>query len=203
MQSVQDTICLWEILEFMWPDNRKFGSPCLAPKNLQTWKPQSMISVGAIQLLREKINLLIYTENSNLCIIKVRCSGDGKSLVLHKDSTFQTYGTVSVTKKEVTWAGCNFPAELAWEFSCVRASVCVRKRKGQAEREKNLLHYALIWMYVGRVQTRIFSTGGSELGPNFMSRCLWSNGSDEFPVCTTAHCFNYTHTKTTASTCMV
>lgn len=27
-------------------------------------------------------------------------------------------------------------------------------------------------MYVGRVQARIFSLGGSELGPNFMSRCF-------------------------------
>lgn len=54
MESVQDKICLWEILELMWPDNRKFGSSCLAPKNLQTWKLQFMISVGAIQLLRKK-----------------------------------------------------------------------------------------------------------------------------------------------------
>lgn len=178
MQSVQDTICLWEILELMWPDNRKFGSSCMAPKNLQTWKLQFMTSVGAIQLLRKKINLLIYTESSNLCIIKVRCSGARKSLELHRKSTFQTYGTISVTKKGVTWAGCNFPTELVWEFSCVRASVCVRKRKGQAETGRNLLHYALIWMYVGRVQARIFCLGGSELGHNFMSRCLCTSGSN-------------------------
>lgn len=149
----------------------------------------------------KKISLLIYAENSNLGIIKVRCSGAGRSLLLHRDSTFQTCGTISVTKKGVTWAGCNFPAELVWEFSCVRASVCVRK--GQAERGRNLLHYALIWMYVGKVQARIFSLGGSELGPDFMSRCLCSNGSNEFPVCKTAHCFRYGHAKTTASTCMV
>lgn len=95
----------------------------------------------------------------------------------------------------MTWAGCNFPAELVWEFSCVRACVCVRKRKGQAERRRNLLHYALIWVYVGRVQARIFSLGGPELGLNFVLRYLCRNAPNEFPVCTTAHCFNYDHIK--------
>lgn len=137
MQSIQDTICLWEILELMWPDNRKFGSSCLVPKDLPTWKLQFMTSVAAIRFLEEEKKLLIYIENSNLCITKVSSSWAGKSLVLHRESTFQTYGTISVTKKGVTWAGCNFPAELVWEFSCVHACVCVwekeRDRQGEEE----------------------------------------------------------------------
>lgn len=152
---------------------------------------------------KKKNNSLIYIENSNLCIIKVRSSWAGKSLVPHRQSTFQTYGTISVTKKGVTWAGCYFLAELVWEFSCVRACVCVRKRKGQAEKGRNLLHYALICMYGGRVQARIFSLGGPELGLNFVSRYLCWSAPNEFPACTTAHCFNYGHIKNIAFTCMV
>lgn len=60
MQSIQDTICLWEILELMWPDNRKFGSSCLVLKDLPTWKLQFMTSVAAIRFLEEKKELLIY-----------------------------------------------------------------------------------------------------------------------------------------------
>lgn len=206
MQSIQDTICLWEILDLMWPDNRKFGSSCLIPKDLPTGKLQFMTSVDAIQVLEGKKNkLLIYIGKSNLYIIKVRSSWAGKSLILHKDSTFQTYDTISVTKKGVTWAGYNFPTELLWEFSCLSACVCVcvRKRKGQAQRGRNLLHYALIWVYVGRVQVRIFSPGGPELGLNFMLRYLCGSAPNEFPVCTSAHCSNHSHVKNTAFTCML
>lgn len=160
--NTQDTICLWEILELMWPDNRKFGSSCLVPKDLPTWKLQFMTSVTAIQFLegKKKSNSLIYIENSNLRIIKVRPSWAGKGLVPHGESTFQTYGTISVTKKAVTWAGCNFPAELVWEFSCVRACVCARKKKGEAGSGRNLPHYALMC---------IFSVCRQSTSQNFLS----------------------------------
>jgi len=85
----------------------------------------------------------------------------------------------------------------------VRACVCVRNRKGQAERGRNSLHYALIGVYVGRVQARIFSLGGPESGFNFVSRYLSRSVPNEFPVCATAHCFNYGHIKNIVFTCTV
>lgn len=67
----------------------------------------------------------------------------------------------------------------------MRACVCVRKKKGQAGSGRNLPHYALILVYVGRVQARIFSLEGSDLGINFVSRYLCRSVPNESPVCKT------------------
>lgn len=145
---------------------------------------------------------MIYIENSNLCIVQVGPSLSAKVWYCTKKVLSRPMALFQWQRREWHEQAVISPQNLCGSSAaCVH--VCVRKRKGQAARGRNLLHYALIWVYVGRVQARIFSLGGPELGLNFVSRYLHRSAPNEFPGCATAHWFDYGHIKNTAFTCMV
>lgn len=73
-----------------------------------------------------------------------------KILVPFKVSTFQSYSTISMTKKGVTWAGCNFPIELCVG---VQLHACMWVKKKGTGREKKKLAALCINVSVCRQST--------------------------------------------------